>query len=68
MARGDIVDADVVAPIELQVADPEATESRRAEVRTRVVDVYDFDPVRMADTSGVAERALRLGPGRTGRR
>jgi len=43
-AEGDIADADVVAPIELRVADPEATESRRAEVRARVVDVYDFDP------------------------
>ena len=41
---GDIADADVVAPIELRVADPEATGSRRAEVRARVADVYDFDP------------------------
>ncbi len=42
--EGDIVDADVVAPIELRVADPEATESRRAEARALVVDLYDFDP------------------------
>lgn len=42
--EGDIVDADVVAPIELRVADSETTDSRRAEVRTRVVDLYDFDP------------------------
>ncbi len=43
-SEGDIADADVVAPIELRVADPGATESRRAEARARVVDVYDFDP------------------------
>ena len=42
--EGDIVDADVVAPVELRVADPEATESRRAEARSLVVDLYDFAP------------------------
>lgn len=43
-AVGDIADADIVAPIELRVFDPEQTAVRQAEARTAVVDVYDFDP------------------------
>ncbi len=43
-AGGDVVEADIVAPIELRVPDPESTARRRDEARDAVLDVYDFDP------------------------
>ena len=43
-AAGDVVEADIVAPIELRVPDPESTTRRRDEARAAVLDVYDFDP------------------------
>ena len=41
---GDVVEADIAAPIELRVPDPETTARRRDEARAAVLDVYDFDP------------------------
>lgn len=44
-ALGDIIDADIVAPVDLRVPDPESTQRRRDEASAAVPDVYDFDPV-----------------------
>jgi hypothetical protein len=43
-SAGDVVEADIAAPIELRVPDPESTARRRDEARAAVLDVYDFDP------------------------
>ncbi len=43
-SAGDVVEADIAAPIELRVPDPESTGRRRDEARAAVLDVYDFDP------------------------
>ncbi len=43
-SEGDIVEADIIAPIGLRVPDPETTQQRRDSASTAVLDVYDFDP------------------------
>ncbi len=43
-STGDVVEADIAAPIELRVPDPESTGRRRDEASAAVLDVYDFDP------------------------
>ena len=43
-AVGDIVTDDIVAPAELRVEDPEATQRRRDEAVANVDNIYDFDP------------------------
>lgn len=42
---GDILEADVVAPMALRVTDPDATRERREAAAVAVADVYDFDPL-----------------------
>lgn len=41
---GDIVDDDILAPIDLRVPDLETTQQRREQATVAVLDLYDFDP------------------------
>ncbi len=41
---GDIALADVTAPVDLLVADPDSTERRRVEADRGIPDIYDVDP------------------------
>lgn len=40
---GDIIEADIVAPVDLRVPDPESTQRRRDEAAAAVQGVYDLD-------------------------
>jgi hypothetical protein len=58
---GDIAVADVTAPIDLSVPDPDSTDRRRAQADRGVPDVYDYNPLAHEYGRGVVEALFRWG-------
>lgn len=58
---GDIAVADVSAPVDFQVVDPESTRRRQDEAETRAGDLYDHDRRVIADAFATINRLFSWG-------
>jgi cyclic-di-AMP phosphodiesterase PgpH len=61
LPAGSIAPAEILAPEDLRVADPEETDRLRAQAIARVLPVFDYKPKPARDVRGSIEQMFNLG-------